>query len=1541
MRWVRLTSDSGPVSSGPSARSGGVRFAKGLERPFAVFAALTIALGSLTLVAPAAFAAGTVGGMVFEDIAGNVLDGGEAVGDANNPGRDGVNVYLYPDLGLPQPEVGDAPVVGPVVTAGGGLYNFGSQTDGAYWVIVDSQGLGPNSRWAEQTYGPDGAWCADGLGATAQRVGAGPCYGGRRGSQSDALATWYSDAEHIARVVVAGGNVTNVDFGFSFNVITTTRGGGAAADAGATGTQTVQGSLRQFIANANSIAGANAMRFVPAEAANDGSGLWWRIVVSSALPAVSGASTTIDGTAYQLANGTVARDQNPGFLGANASGGLTVGVDGVALPQVEKPELELQASGTTVGLQLQANSAVVRRLAIVGFSSRDILVGPSGGADYTGVIIEDNVVGSGAGAFTGSLPAATSSDIYVGDADGAIVQDNLVGWANVRTVDVYDSVNVVVRGNELRSTPEDVIDVVLGTDSVTVENNLISDGLSWGLELHGANGIARNNTIQSVGDGSGQTGGIRLFSAGLLVEKNIITTNGGPGIAVGGVKSTAEVRPRGEAYITRNSFGTNAGLAIDLQAASGDNSLSGDGITLNDGGTTVDSGNLAIDFPVIDGASIAGPNLTVTGFARPNAQIEFYEAVGAVNDLNTGGTAHGEGISWLFNATEGVADADATTSASYADPDYGSDASVNRFSFTVAAPAGLVAGDEISATGSDGSNTSEFGPNFVVTDYGIFGTIFEDIAGNVLDGAEAIGDVDNPTTSGVDVYLYLDDGGSLNAPDATDTVQNGGAPVATDGSGSFSFPSLANGTYWVVVDSTTVSPSAGIHASYLATTPWADQTYGPDKRWCANGLGGTAELVGPGTCYGGVDGATDDDGSALATSEHIARVVISGGAVTGIDFGFSYSVVTNVEPAWAVGYTATSYQGSLDQFINNANSIIGANAMRFVPAVPTNASGGGGAWWQIDYTGAAAGETLGDTHDADTTIDGTAFDLADGVTVRDTNSGYFGANAAGGLNVGVADVPLPQVERPELEVMRSDAGSGVAFHFFSHAVTAQIPNNFTVRDLSTWGFVGGVEMTPVALMRPSGVVVERNVIGSPPDVFADPLVVGTLRAVALRATDAATVRNNLIGFVDTNGVSASDVTASAISGNEIRETGQVDAISDGVNYGGTSTTGTITGNLIVNSGGMGIDGTATGNLIENNTITGSGQGGVQTGGIRQTGSGNTIRRNVITGSAGPGVIVPDTTNANEVTENHFGANASIAIDLVAATGDTAVGDGITLNDGALDLNDGNDGLDFPIITSATVVGIDLIVSGFARPGVDIEFYEVVGAGDDQNGDGDPHGEGIDYLFTASEGSLVVPIDSDGGGGSYSSPTGYGADAAAERFTFTVPVPAGLSGGDEISAIAIDGGNTSEFGPNAPVDVNAPPVANPDSPGTNEDTAVNVDVMFNDTDADFNPLQIDSFDALSANGGTVSLDIMGTPGDPTDDELVYDPPGDFNGSDTFDYTISDGLLTDTTTVTVSVSAINDEPSFTKGADVTVAEDSGAYLLGGGWATGISEGPPDES
>ncbi len=80
---------------------------------------------------------------------------------------------------------------------------------------------------------------------------------------------------------------------------------------------------------------------------------------------------------------------------------------------------------------------------------------------------------------------------------------------------------------------------------------------------------------------------------------------------------------------------------------------------------------------------------------------------------------------------------------------------------------------------------------------------------------------------------------------------------------------------------------------------------------------------------------------------------------------------------------------------------------------------------------------------------------------------------------------------------------------------------------------------------------------------------------------------------------------------------------------------------------------------------------------------------------------------------------------------------------------------------------------------------------------------------------------------------------------------------------------------------------------------------------------------------------------TDGSFTYSPFADFNGTDSFVFTVSDGGGTsDPTTITITVTSVNDPPSFTEGPDKTVAENAPAQSFSG-WATDILEGPTNES
>ncbi|MDP5254635.1 Ig-like domain-containing protein, partial [Vibrio sp. HB161653] len=110
-------------------------------------------------------------------------------------------------------------------------------------------------------------------------------------------------------------------------------------------------------------------------------------------------------------------------------------------------------------------------------------------------------------------------------------------------------------------------------------------------------------------------------------------------------------------------------------------------------------------------------------------------------------------------------------------------------------------------------------------------------------------------------------------------------------------------------------------------------------------------------------------------------------------------------------------------------------------------------------------------------------------------------------------------------------------------------------------------------------------------------------------------------------------------------------------------------------------------------------------------------------------------------------------------------------------------------------------------------------------------------------------------------------------------------------------------------VNDGPVASDDTGSTNEDTTVTLDVLANDTDADGNALTISSV-SIGEGQGSVSI---------VDNEIVYTPAANFNGTANISYTISDGTTTDTANVTVTVVAVNDGPQAVND-NATTAEET---------------------
>jgi uncharacterized repeat protein (TIGR01451 family) len=668
----------------------------------------------------------------------------------------------------------------------------------------------------------------------------------------------------------------------------------------------------------------------------------------------------------------------------------------------------------------------------------------------------------------------------------------------------------------------------------------------------------------------------------------------------------------------------------------------------------------------------------------------------------------------------------------------------------------------------------------------ISGTVFEDVNGDsvLTDG------VGRPNVP-VRVYRDANNNGTV---DAADTFL---VATTTDAAGQYSFnvaPQSTGNNYLVAVDSKSITPAAGLIAG--RGDAWAEQTYGDNAATAALDLGSR---------FGGVTPATSDNFNTANTApgsnayQHLARVDVSAADVTNLNFGFSFNVVTNTRAGDNAdddaANTSRTVQGSLRQFIQNANAVAGANYMRFVPAVATNA----GSYWRVTVTTALAAII-----DSLTTIDGTAYSSTNGTTINDANAGFVGA----GGTVGVSALTLPLVSRPELEIFDN---AGIAIGLDLQAA------NSTVRRVAIYGFGTVVSNDAHANIRVgnvTGALIEDSVIGSTAAAFADPGAATRTLGDNIRVVsgDNGSIRYNVIGFAQGKGIHlGSGADGWTVTGNEVRGNGINNSNLDGLDVENGSGSASITANLFVANEGAGVDTfqSAGANTIENNSMTGNGTGpnaNVETPGVRLYGTGNLVRLNIINANFGAGVMVTSAATSNRITRNSIFANGTITnksgagpsnqlgIDLLSAANSQTVGTApyVTAND-AGDADAGaNNLLNFPLLVSARIVGSNLVLQGFSRPGAEIELFV---AAPDASG----FGEGQTYLLTLTEGS---GSDTDSATGSDTNPA-TGGDTSAARFNFTMPLPAGVGVGTVLTATATVSGSTSEFSGNITV-APAPP-----------------------------------------------------------------------------------------------------------------------------------------
>lgn len=136
-------------------------------------------------------------------------------------------------------------------------------------------------------------------------------------------------------------------------------------------------------------------------------------------------------------------------------------------------------------------------------------------------------------------------------------------------------------------------------------------------------------------------------------------------------------------------------------------------------------------------------------------------------------------------------------------------------------------------------------------------------------------------------------------------------------------------------------------------------------------------------------------------------------------------------------------------------------------------------------------------------------------------------------------------------------------------------------------------------------------------------------------------------------------------------------------------------------------------------------------------------------------------------------------------------------------------------------------------------------------------------------------------------------SGADSFTYTVSDRYGASTTGSVS-VSIGGA------------ANRPPVARNDNATVNEDTAINLNVLSNDTDPDNNTLRVLS--VTQAAHGYVSINTDGT--------IRYVPAANYAGGDSFTYTVTDGRGANATaTVSLTVNPVNDAPTAVPDAAMT--------------------------
>ncbi len=1297
----------------------------------------------------------TISGKVFEDakFAGAAAD---YVNETDDKALANVDVELYNSSDVYQ---------GSTITDVNGDYSFSVLADDTYKVRVRAATI------ADADTTPKG-----GLNGTVPGTWPYPMpemtwangsamYGGQSATADDTdTGDNAGPGDNWVSVAVSGANVTSVNMGFAYNLITN-----VADDGNADNALSDQGSFRQFIKNANAIGAAggttaNSSEFRMQVATNqtDGSGNnWWRTTLSTlCLPQLTDGGTTIDGSRQRINSGSNDNALGP-EIEIDGDKGSIASCTGLYINNVATMTIQEIVLGNFSTQGITMTGAGANGINLYGnYIGTDAVGGAQRANDGFGVWLTTNtsnvnIGGTGAGQgniISGNGNSATEGEITQSSGTTINIIGNIIGLDRTGTVKLGNAgPGITISGGDgviIGGSTVAARNLIAGNDgagislkdwtrNVTVQGNHIGTGIT-GTETTLGNGADNINLASFYDPSIFIIGGLATGEGNVIARSSIYgirTQDSGTGDFIQG--NTIYSNTTGGIYsatdsvtIEKNQIYSNGGTNANIQL-------------INDVGTG-QSNNLVYNNTIHDSSN--GSGIKITGL---NAIIK--------NNIITGNATYGINVSGgsMTDAYNLITD-NTTADVALRNPSGQSNVALDATTL----------------------NTDPLFTNEPADDYTLQNT------------SPAI-------NRGCDLGAAGDDTGC-------DTAADGAQPDLTEGANPKFYP---------------YAPDLGAFENTLATTcvvsTTADNATPPygSLRECintANANPGTTIKFALGTADSGYQTAGADNWWRILLASELPAITANGTIIDGTSqttLADSNSLGPEIELRGAAsmdGFELRSDNNEIRGFIINGFATFGFGGIKLddtVAGAPgPNGNTVAGNYIGSDYTGTAApnpnatgvymlnganNNTVGGTTAADRNIivgqtDHGVWLRYAGTSNNDVIGNYIGIEPDGatplGNNHGVyisaaaSSNAIGGLTADRRNIISGNSGNGVylsgddtdsntiAGNYIgtNAAGTAAVPNTLRGVYLNN-----GPEWNTIGSSTGGTTGAGRNVISG-----------NTSHGVWIRSDngDNNTVIGNFIGTkangtekLGNGGIGVAISTSSDF--NQIGGTtdGERNIIAgnstNGVYLSSTGTTGNkVYGNYIGTNFSLATDlgNTSNGVIIQvdasNNEIGGT-----------AAGQANTIAYNGADGVDVTGINV----DGNKISGNSIFENTGLGINLA--------GDGAN-NDKAA-----------PTISSVTLNGADFDVTLTTTASDVVEFFRVNNtAAPAVSGDGSGAGEG--YLFLGS---------CTDGGGACSGPYISGTDGAADGSMTVTLTSGGLSANDVITATATDGTNgTSEFSANA-------------------------------------------------------------------------------------------------------------------------------------------------